>query len=237
MRPHQTALVLAALLSVVGMVIPPVGTALLPLRYLNTHLHELGHAIAALGTGGSLPEGIRVYSDGSGVTPVLGGFLPLVACAGYLGAAAAGAGLVLSVRSEKTAHLALSITGVALGLSMLLFVRHDAVGVISGWVWTALLLVGARLLRGPWLQFVVGLIGIQQGLNALRSLLELVQISAMSERQSDARLMQDATYVPAVVWATVWGAIGLWLTYVTLRRTWGPSRQASRPDGSPATDR
>lgn len=227
-RPHQTALLLAAAVSLLGLFVPPVGALLLPLRYLNTHLHELGHALAALGTGGGVAY-IKVFGDGSGVTPVAGGFLPLVASAGYLGAAAAGAGIVWAMRTEKGARAALGVTGLALALSMAMFVRGDAVGVLSGLLWSVALLAGWRLLRGPWLLFVAGLVGLQQGLNALRSLSELLQISALSEAQSDALLMQRATLVPAVVWAALWGLCGLAVLGLTARRVWSP-RPPARSD-------
>ena len=235
MRPHQTALALAAIVSVLAFFVPPVAAALLPLRYLNTHLHELGHALAALATGGT-PQSIHVYGDGSGVTPVVGGFLPLVASAGYLGAAAAGAAIVLAMRTERGARLALGVTGFALAASMVLFVRGDAVGVVSGILWSAALIVLSRTLRGSALLFAAGLVGLQQGLNALRSLSDLLQITALSERQSDAALMQSATFVPAIVWALLWGVCGLLVAGFTVRRAWGPPAP-SRPGGLPPTAR
>ena len=230
MRPHQTALLLAAAVSLLGFFVPPLGALLLPLRYLNTHLHELGHALMASATGGSALN-IRVYGDGSGVTPVAGGILSLVASAGYLGAAAAGAGIVYAMRTEAGARRALAVTGFALAASMILFVRGDLVGVVSGIAWAATLLAASVRLRGSWLQFVAGLVGLQQGLNALRSLSELLQITAQSETHSDALLMQRATLVPAVVWAGLWGLMGLALVGLTVRRAWvlPPGPDGSRP--------
>ncbi len=228
-RPHQTALLLAILVSVLGLFVPLVGTVLLPMRYLDTHLHELGHAIAAMGTGGGV-ESIRVFADGSGVTPVAGGFLPLVASAGYLGAAAWGAAILLAMRTERGARFALGATGVALAMSLVLFVRGDLVGVISGIAWAVALVAASRTLRGHALLFAAGLVGLQQGLNALRSLLELLEITASTETHSDARLMQSATFVPAIVWAIVWGVCGLAVAGFTVRRAWGPAQvRASRP--------
>ena len=135
------------------------------------------------------------------------------------------------MRSERGARTALGVTGFALAASLVLFVRGDLVGVVSGALWAVALLVAARTLRGSTLLFVTGLIGLQQGLNALRSLLELLQIAASSETHSDALLMQQATRVPAFVWAGVWGACGLAVVAFTVRRAWGPlpaSRRAGR---------
>lgn len=231
MRPHQTALLLAGLVSALAFFVPAVDTFLLPLRYLNTHLHELSHALVAIATGGT-PDSIRVFADGSGVTPISGGLLPLEASAGYLGAAAWGAAIVFAMRSERGARLALGITGGLLAMSMVVFVRGDLVGLVSGLAWTVALLAAARFLRGGALQLAAGLIGLQQGLNALRSLSDLFQITAQSEAQSDARLMASATLVPAIVWAALWGACGLAVVALTVRRAWAPiPPQASRRAG------
>ena len=227
MRPTQSALLLAAAVSVVGLFVPVVGAALLPLQYLNTHLHELSHALVALGTGGAVQH-ILVFANGSGVTPVAGGLLPLVASAGYLGAAAWGGAIVHAMRTEKGARWALGITGGALALSMALFVRGDAVGVVSGTLWAAALIVASRTLRGSGLMFAAGLVGIQQGLNSLRSLGDLFEITAATEAHSDARLMQGATLVPALFWAGLWGLCGLAVAGFTVRRAFR-SERPSRP--------
>ena len=221
MRPHQTALLLAGLVSLAGLFLPPLGAALLPLAYLNTHLHELAHALAAVGTGGSV-ERIQVYGNAEGLTLTRGGLAPLVASAGYLGAAAWGAAIVLASRTERGARLALGATGAILALSMLLFVRGDAVGEVSGFVWAAALLAAGWRLRGAALLFAAGLVGLQQGLNALRSLFELFQITAASERFSDARGMEAMTHVPAIVWSLLWGLCGLAVVALTARRAWAP---------------
>lgn len=224
MRPHQTALLLAGIVSLLGFFLAPVRMLMLPLGLLNTHLHELSHALAALATGGT-PEYILVNADTSGVTPVAGGFLPVVASAGYLGAAAAGAGIVYAMRTEKGAQWALRITSLALALSMVLFVRGDIVGVISGVFWMIALFAASKYLNGAWLSFTAALIGLQQGINALRSLFELLQITTQTEIHSDATLMQQSTLIPAPVWSVIWGLCGLAVIGLTVRRAWSPAPQ------------
>ena len=54
-------------------IIPFGGLVLLPLQYLNTHIHELSHAVAALASGGQ-GMNISVFPDGSGVTQFQGGW-------------------------------------------------------------------------------------------------------------------------------------------------------------------
>ena len=50
-KPHQTTLIVAALATLVGFLLPVVQKILLPLQYLNTHLHEFSHAMVAILTG------------------------------------------------------------------------------------------------------------------------------------------------------------------------------------------
>jgi hypothetical protein len=54
------------------------------LTLIVTFLHELGHAVATLVTGGHVLA-LQVNFDGSGLTTSSGGILPIVICGGYLG--------------------------------------------------------------------------------------------------------------------------------------------------------
>ncbi len=218
LRPHQSALLLAGAVTPVAWAVPVLGLALLPLQYLNTHLHELCHAIVGIGSGGDVHE-ILVFGDGGGVTPIYGGATVLEASAGYVGAAIGGALMILFSRHEVGARLTLRVLAGVLGLSLLLWVRGDAIGIITGIFWVAAL-AGLSLLKGRWLLFAAQFVGLQQCLSSVRSLYVLVQISAIGEGHSDAGLMQNATGVPAIVWSLVWCAISLGLLTVALRRAW-----------------
>ncbi len=85
LRQDQMALLWASIATVVCWVVPVLNLIALPLEYLNAQTHEMCHAIVTILTGGHVVE-INVHSDGSGVTPVFGGMMPLVASAGYVGA-------------------------------------------------------------------------------------------------------------------------------------------------------
>jgi hypothetical protein len=54
------------------------------LTLLVTFLHELGHAIATIVTGGHVLA-LQVNFDGSGLTTSSGGIRPIIICGGYLG--------------------------------------------------------------------------------------------------------------------------------------------------------
>lgn len=68
----------------------PLGWIILyPFKLMVTFLHEFGHALGALLTGGGVHE-VEINSDGSGVTTTSGGFRPIVIAGGYIGSAVFG---------------------------------------------------------------------------------------------------------------------------------------------------
>jgi hypothetical protein len=214
-RPTQLQL-LAGAASVLFWAIPGIAWLLLPLEYLNTHIHELGHALAAVATGGDVVF-IKVFASGGGVTPVLGGNTIALASAGYVGAAFAGGFLLYFGRSEKGSRTLLVGLAALLGLALLLWVRGDAVGVISGFVWIGLLLAMARGLKGDALIFAAQFLGIQQCLHSVQSLYTLLQINALTSHHNDAKVAEMATGVPSLAWALLWFLVSLAWMVVAIR--------------------
>lgn len=235
--PHRrrNTLGLAALVVAILVFLPYGHLLLLPAIYLNTHLHELSHALAAIATGGT-PGQILVRADGSGVCFTRGGSNLVIASAGYLGASLLGGVGVLVARTESGARLALRALSVALAISMLLLVRGDAVGLAMGAVWTIGLWTLARRLGGETLIGVTQFLGLVQGLQSLTSIADLLRISATAATDSDATNLAAATGVPALAWALLWAALSLAFTgWALVRAT--RSRPASGPDGSPSSAR
>src|SRR5215211_3419047 len=100
-RPQAMTLLVAAALSVLLWFIPYAEILTYPFRIFVTFIHEGGHALAALLTGHSVYS-LSVATDGSGAThtPVPGGLFSqfFIASAGYLGAMAFGALLLVLIR-------------------------------------------------------------------------------------------------------------------------------------------
>lgn len=207
LRRDQKSLLVAGVLSVLFWTIQPLRLLILPLVYLNTHIHELCHALAAWATGGQV-EYIKVFANGSGVTPVLGGSLIALASAGYVGSAAVGGAIVALSGSAKWARLCLMALCALLGFSVLLFVRGDSIGVFTGIGWCALLGFLAFKLPQNSVILTSQILGVQLGLTSVQSVLTLVKVAVATESHSDALLMQNATGVPDIVWAVLWMAVG-----------------------------
>lgn len=218
-------MVWACAASVVGWAVPVVGLVLLPLQYLNTHAHEFFHAVAALGTGGGVQH-IMVNADGSGVTNIGGGSVLVVASAGYLGTAILGGILLAAGRTDHGARNCLWALAGLLALSMVVWVRGDLVGVLSGLVWIAILGVAAKNLKGDALHFALAFLGVQIGLQSLQSLLVLLNISTFTNVQSDAAILQNVTGIPALFWALLWTGLGGLAVWGGLRTAWSQSRSA-----------
>ncbi|WP_025229041.1 M50 family metallopeptidase [Fimbriimonas ginsengisoli] len=233
LKPHQVAIIAATLTSLVLWAVPGLHLLMLPLQYLNTHFHELSHALVATATGGHVST-INVYADGSGVTNISGGNWFLAASAGYIGAAIIGAIIMQVGRNEKSAKVTLRALAVVLAFVMILWVRGDLAGILSGFAWVAALFYASSYAKGPTILFVAQFIGIQQCLNAVHSLYELLQISALTERVSDAKILENQTHIPAMAWAVLWCLFSLALVTLGLRRAWST---AASPPSRPAESR
>lgn len=201
-------MIAAAALAVALQVVPLFRFLSLPLQYLNAHLHEMSHAVLGVLTGADVGP-IRVNADASGVTLIRGGSLVLVGSAGYLGASAIGAVAIYTSRTPIGARRTLVALALALTFSMAIWVRGEPVGVGAGIAWIGVLLVGSRLFKGSSLVFFAQFLGMLQCVSSVESLFVVLQISAFSNGHSDAKLLEQATGAPAVVWSLLWCALSL----------------------------
>src|SRR5512141_1767924 len=84
---------------------------LYPLRLFVTFVHEAGHGLAAILTGGRF-EGFQVFPNGAGLALTRGGSPFLVLQMGYLGAALFGAILLYATNRTKHVNLVALVIGV-----------------------------------------------------------------------------------------------------------------------------
>jgi len=229
---------LAGLASILLLVLPLLGY---PFRLLLTLVHELGHGLAAIITGGDFGRFV-VYPDGSGLAYTAGGWRLLVIPAGYLSVALFGAGLILLGRSRRWGRIALALIG---ALMMFFSVRYGAptifageVGaglltVVSGLVFGGVLLWVALRARPGWVFFLLHLLAIQAALAALSDLIGLVGLSAQffNAPANDAQSMAAITFIPAVFWAILWAAAAFVLIGGAVWQAWiRPAMQKLNPE-------
>lgn len=224
--PH-TPLVLAGVafaLSLILRQIPVLGWLVYPFQLFVTLIHELSHGLAALLTGGRFLE-FTITFNASGLATTAGGWRWLIIPAGYLGAALFGGFLLVLVHrspgNRERRWLAIGL-GVFFALMTVLFARNLTAMAVGGLAALALLLLGWY---GPPLLLLFGLylLAVQAALNAVDSLLGLMQLnSGPFQLPNDAQTMADLTHIPAVVWAILWSLTALVVLigsiYLSLRR-------------------
>lgn len=221
----QQVLIGIAMLTAVLWAVPGLYWLTLPLIYLNTAIHELCHAVAAVGTGGQVHE-IAIHASGNGATLSSGGFGLAISFAGYVGAALVGSLMVALGGAPKTAKGVLAGLAIALSLGMLLWVRSDWVGISAVVLWIGVLGLGATRLKAQWALFLTQFLGVQQCVTSVMGLYVLLQINVRPGIENDAQIAERMTGVPGIVWALMWvglSALGLWAGF---RRAWGSSRRA-----------
>ena len=183
---------------------------LTPLKLLAVMGHETGHAMASLLVGGSVNE-VSIASNESGHclsrTPT--GFFAkvLVFSGGYVGAAIAGALLLILTFRFNLGRVMLALACVWLA-SMALFYGRDlfTLGFCLGMA--ALFGLGAKFLPKAAVTGLNLFIATFTTMYAVLDLKDDLWNSAV-RAQSDAQLLADITPVPALVWATIWTALSL----------------------------
>src|SRR5688572_29127112 len=114
-RPQAMTLLVATAISLLLWFIPFAGILYYPFRIFVTFIHEGGHALAAVLTGGSVDYmWVATNTEGLTMSRGQGGLIRsvLVSSAGYLGAMAFGALLLVLIRKAVAARIVLLACGV-----------------------------------------------------------------------------------------------------------------------------
>ncbi len=233
-RPQVQSLLLVTLLSVALWFIPYADYLTYPFRLFVTFIHEGGHALASWLTGNSVLS-LSVSPDTSGLTlATQGGFISqvIVSSAGYVGAMAFGALLLVLIRRGVAARLVLMGTaGLILALTLVfglllpfLHLATDTWGYVpftlgAGIFISAGLLALARWANPRTAAFATAFLAAQCVLNAL---LDLKTIFVMSSplahyTHSDAVNLANLTGLPRIVWAGIWVVLSLAILSAALR--------------------
>lgn len=195
--------------------LPVLETLFYPFRLFGTFVHEIGHGLAAILTGGQFQR-FAVNPNLSGSALSVGGIAPLVASAGYVGSAIFGGLLAILSARGVPARRVLFWLGVVLGVLCLLFVRN-LFGIVGGLALAAGLVFAGRKLGALWADGLLLLLAVQMMLGSVGSLFDLLQLSVFSGTTTDAAIMAQATGVPALFWALLWTAISGVILFFALR--------------------
>jgi len=238
-------LLVATAISVVLWFIPFAEVLTYPFRLFVTFIHEFGHAIAAVLTGNSV-QSLSVAPNASGETyTTYGGVLSQMAIssAGYIGAMAFGALLLILIRRAVAARIVLlSSALVIFGLTMYFGVIKPLTGAInlSGIPFTALasiaisagLVLVAKFGSARIVTFFVSFLAVQCVLNALFDLKTVFFLANPfgPTVPNDAVNMARATGIPAILWAGVWIALALGILWFAMRLYVAGRDKSFQPD-------
>lgn len=231
-RPQAMTLLVAATISVLLWFIPYAEVLTYPFRIFVTFIHEGGHALAALLTGNSVAS-LSVAMNASGETyTTQGGLISnfFIASAGYLGAMAYGALLLVLIRKAIAARIVLlSSAGLIFALTMIfgLFKPLLALNFLSGIPFTLFaglfIVVGlvliARFASARVATFFVSFLAVQCVLNALFDLKTVFFMSTPfgPSVPTDAVNMFRATGIPAIFWTVLWIGLALGILWFAMR--------------------
>jgi hypothetical protein len=181
-----------------------------PIKVFVVLLHEVGHGLAAVLTGGEIAR-IEISSNLGGVCWSRGGSMLAVLPAGYLGSMAFG-GLIL-IGAAKTRHdQAISIAiGVIVGVITLLYVRN-LFGIAFGLVFALAMIAAGKLLSEKVNDLLLRFIGMTSSLYAIIDIKE--DLISRTVNGSDAFQMSKTFGLPPVFWGVLWIVVAIGCTAV-----------------------
>ena len=181
-------------------------TILYPIHLLVTFLHELGHALGALITGGSVLA-LQVNEDGSGWTKTAGGNLGIILMGGYLGSALLGNILFyIGANGGKIAKGTLFVLmGFMVFAGIIWFNSFWTTGFLLAFALVLFFLTTKTNFHREILMFL-----------GLATLLYIIQDFNVGPRSDLERYAELLVFIPVNVWMYIWLGIVIFLTSVNI---------------------
>jgi len=189
-----------------------------PLMLVSTLVHELGHGIAAVLTGGDFIR-FEMFANGSGVAMTRGGIRALVSAGGLVGPAFGACALFFMARTEKRARIALGVVAVLLLVALALVVRN-LFGVFFVASLAAVLLLIVKFGNAWAARFGLVFLAVQLALSVFSRgdyLFTDVAKTSAGNMPSDVAQMADALLLPYWFWGGLCGLISVAVLALGLR--------------------
>jgi hypothetical protein len=191
-----------------------------PFRILVTFVHEAGHGLTAVLTGGTFYT-FQLYGDGSGVAYTSGGSTFLIPQMGYLGAALFGAILLYATnRVHNINRVALGTSVFFIGVALIFASRST--GSIMGLAGTLFALASGFAMGVGFLAlwrhgtrkinlFVLNAFAFIVGLNAVNDVWSLMsnRSATIQNTPNDAMAIATATHTPVEFWIILWTLLAI----------------------------
>ncbi len=224
---------LALLVAAVGIVyvlwnVPVFAFILYPLRLFVTYVHEAGHGLMAIVSGGHFDR-LEIFADGSGLALTAGGSPALILPAGYLGAAIFGAALFYIVNRWHYSRFVSAVLGVGLILLSVFFGGLLTTAFLVGIGFGIVLIALGWKARYEINTIVLNVLAITTGLNAVLDIWFLVGNSGASlgavRNDAAAFSAEVAPLIPAAVWAVLWSGLAILIlgmsVWYSVKHSWG----------------
>ena len=180
---------------------------LYPVTLLVTFLHEFGHSLGAMLTGGEV-AGLQINPDGSGYTATRGGSPGVILMGGYVGSAVLGNLLFrIGVKYKRfTQSTLLVLAGIMALVGVVWFESLISTAILFGF---ALLLFGI-VRKTNWEQDVLMFLG-------LAAVLYILQDFRVGPGSDLAQYERVVGLFPSQVWMYIWLTLVLLITFGNLR--------------------
>ncbi|MCI0710213.1 MAG: M50 family metallopeptidase [Chloroflexi bacterium] len=211
---------------------------LYPLRLFSTLVHEMSHSIVAVITGGEVTQFV-VNTDHSGYALVRGGYMPLIASAGYLGTALFGSIVFYANNRFRHANSVAFMMGLSIVVVTLIYANpilsgHFAALIVALAFGIGLMVLGWKAPMWPNL-LVVNVIATITALDAVNGALTLARFTQETHHNDAVIFWRVATpWLPSpniVAWA--WAAMAITMFgmafYYGVFTTFVPRKQQPSP--------
>ncbi len=187
-----------------------------PIKLFVILMHEISHALVALLTGGHV-EYIIINSYLGGTTLTSEGVSILVASAGYLGSLLFGIAIFISAYNQK---LSLWIC-TSISILLILFAANFMKGYItifSALFFAVLFFVSPRYLNKMVHSYLMKILGLISSLYVVVDIKD--DLITLSDRLTDAKILESITNIPAIVWGFSWLLVSLVSVYFIIKESY-----------------
>lgn len=212
LRGHWQLLLLVAAIGVLWQT--PV---VMPLKLLVVFLHELGHVLAVLLTGGEVLD-LRLDPMQGGAVTSRGGNRFISLSAGYLGSLLIGVALFTAALRTRADRAVLGALGLTLLAVTVLYVRSPF-ALVFGAATGAAMLLAARYLPRDVSDLLLRVIGLVCMVYVPLDIYS--DTIARSWLHSDARMLAEEFGGTPWMWGGLWLAASAWVIWMCLRRGLG----------------
>jgi len=219
------SLIFAAVIFLVLNHIPFGRTLQWPFVIITTFIHEMGHGLTAIFTGGSLVQ-IEVYQNASGLARIqtIGGWRQAaIAAGGLLAPSIAGGVFIISGKSQKASSRVFLAFGVFIFVCCILWVR-SVFGLLILLPTALLFLLLSKKGNTAWQHFLIQFMGVHMLVDTftrtLRYLFSTTATVAGQDRHSDTATIAQHLIGGHLLWACIIALLAISILYFSLRKAY-----------------